>query len=304
MFVTAGGLPAVAVAVMDGGETLYTKVAGVRRKGDPTPVGDGDAFHIGSNTKAMTALIAGTVVDAGQISWDSTVGDVLTGVVTRGGAYADVTLAQLLSHTSGMPEIDAATELGFNLSPDPASVQRRKIAQEAVAMAPVSTPGTKFLYSNVNYVVAGLMLEVATGTSWEQLLQERLFTPLGMTAAGFGVPATAHTTDAPWGHDPNPLNPALPDIAPGFGPAGTVHASIGDLLPYLTMYMDGGVGPNGRIISEASLAAIATPRLEHYGFGWTVGRFADGTWSWRTPGATGTSSRTSSCSRSAARRSS
>ena len=166
-------------------------------------------------------------------------------------------------------------------------MQRRQIAEKTLAMRPVSTPGTTFLYSNVNYVVAGLMLEVATGASWESLLQERLFTPLGMTGAGFGVPATAHTTDAPWGHDPNPIDPAVPDIAPGFGPAGTVHARIGDLLPYLTMYMDGGVGPNGRIISEASLTAIETPRLEHYGFGWTVGRFADGTFVMAHSGSNG-----------------
>ena len=264
-FLDAGGLPAVAVAVLDGGETLYTKVAGVRRRGDTTPVTDDDAFHIGSNTKAMTALIAATLVDAGTLSWDVTAGDVLAGTIAVGAPYRAVTLAQLLSHTSGMPEISAQFELSINQSSEPVEVQRRQIAEASLALLPASAPGAAFLYSNVNYVVAGLMLEVATGMSWETLIAERIFVPLGMVHAGFGVPATPGTTDAPWGHDPSPI---VWDSAPGFGPAGTVHASLGDLIGYVRVYLDGGLGPNGRIISEAALAEINTPRLEHYGFGW------------------------------------
>jgi hypothetical protein len=70
-FVTSGGLPGLAVAVIKDRELFYSKVAGVRKRGDLTTVAGDDAFHIGSNTKAFTALIAATVVDAGQITWDT-----------------------------------------------------------------------------------------------------------------------------------------------------------------------------------------------------------------------------------------
>jgi CubicO group peptidase (beta-lactamase class C family) len=270
-FITSGNLPAVAVAVVIDGETVYRTVAGVRKKGDPTPAAPADAFHIGSNTKAMTALVAGTVVDAGLISWDATAGDVLAGTVPVGASYRTVTLAQFLSHTSGMPEIPGTVELSFNASSSPTDVQRREIVKYSLAMAPRSEPGSAFFYSNVNYVVAGLMLEVAAGESWETMLAERIFAPLGMAHAGLGVPATPGTVDAPWGHNPSPVQPAL-DMAPGFGPAGRVHANLDDLIAYVRLYFDRGMGPTGRIISEASLDEMESPRVEHYGFGWFTGR--------------------------------
>jgi len=272
IFITKGDLPALAVAIIDGGQTLYTKVAGIRKRGDATPVADDDAFHIGSNTKGMTALIAGTVVDQGLLTWDSTVGDVLGGTVDVGG-YGAVTLAQLLSHSSGIPEYPSQVEAAIDAETMPVvEAQRREAASAALALPPASVAGTSFLYSSGNFVIAGLMLELATSTSWEDLMAQRLFVPLGMTHAGYGLPGTPGMVDAPWGHDPAPIDPGTPDIAPGAGPAGTVHDSLGDLIAYAQLYLDDGVGPNGRIISDAALTAMETPRLANYGFGWMTGR--------------------------------
>jgi CubicO group peptidase (beta-lactamase class C family) len=97
-FLNQGGLPALLAGVIDRGQTLYTAVAGVRKRGDKTSVTVDDAFHIGSSTKAMTALVAGTVVDAGQLTWDATVGDVLANTIEVGESYRMVTMAQLLYH--------------------------------------------------------------------------------------------------------------------------------------------------------------------------------------------------------------
>jgi CubicO group peptidase (beta-lactamase class C family) len=102
-FIGPYGVPAVAVAVVDNGEMLYTKVARTRKVGSGVAVMDDDAFLLNSNTKAITALMAGTVVDVGELAWNSTVGGVLTGTVGVGTPYRDVTLAQLLDHTSGLP---------------------------------------------------------------------------------------------------------------------------------------------------------------------------------------------------------
>jgi CubicO group peptidase (beta-lactamase class C family) len=139
------------------------------------------------------------------------VGDVLADVVALRAEYRPVTLAQLLSHSSGVPEIDGNTELAINSSGTSTAQQRRDIVAATLAFPPQSAPGTAFAYSNVNFVAAGLMLEVVTGQSWETLVTERLFGPLGMTHAGFGSPGTAGQVDAPWGHgpiarDPGPVN--------------------------------------------------------------------------------------------------
>jgi CubicO group peptidase (beta-lactamase class C family) len=231
-----------------------------------------DAFHIGSNTKAMTALVAGTVVDAGQLTWDATVGDVLGNTIVVGESYRAVTLAQLLNHSSGIPSDLAPADLAsFDESTAPVASERRRMAELALALPPKSGPGMYFRYSNLGYVVAGLMLEVVTGESWEALLEERLFTPLAMAHAGFGTPATPGLVDAPWGHDPLPKDAASRPVPEAFGPSGTVHANLADLMGYVRLYLDGGWGPQGRVISEAALSEIETPRLHHYGFGWLLG---------------------------------
>jgi D-alanyl-D-alanine carboxypeptidase len=268
-FLDQGGLPALLVGVIDGGQTLYANVAGVRKRGDETRVTVDDAFHIGSNTKSMTALVAGIVVDAGQLAWDATVGDVLASTIEVGESYRTVTLAQLVAHSSGLPrDLTSADLASFQESTASVASERRRLAALALAMPPKSAPGVYFRYSNLGYVVAGLMLEVATGESWEALLEERLFAPLAMTHAGFGLPATPGLVDAPWGHDPLPEEAAGDGTVPVFGPAGTVHANLADLISYVHLYLDGGSGPRGRVISEAALAEIETPRLHHYGFGW------------------------------------
>jgi CubicO group peptidase (beta-lactamase class C family) len=278
-FLDEGGLPALLVGVIDGGQTLYTNVAGVRKRGDETPVTVDDAFHIGSNTKAMTALVAGTVVDAGQLTWDATVGDVLANTIDVGESYRTVTLAQLLNHSSGLPESIANSDAeSFYGSTAPLASERRRLAELALALPPKSAPGMYFRYSNLGYVVAGLMLEVVTGKSWEALLEKRLFTPLAMAHAAFGMPATPGLVDAPWGHEPLPEDAASHDATfpEAYGPSGTVHANLADLIGYVHLYLDGGSGPQGRVISEAALAEIETPRLHHYGFGWFLGEDENG----------------------------
>ena len=278
-FVGPGGLPGVAVGVMKEGRVVFTHVAGVRKRGDPTPVGEGDAFHIGSDTKAMTALLAATFVDEGRIRWDSTVAELLGSEVAYRPDYANVTLAQLLSHESGVRgELPGATWSSFFGSTATVAAERKRMVEAALALPSASAPGSAFLYSNFNYVTVGLALEVLSGQGWEALMQDRLFTPLGMTSAGFGAPATPGTVDAPWGHAPDPIPPGpYADNPPALGPAGTVHASLADMLRYAGLYLSGGHAPDGSVlVSEASLAQIEAGRVGDYGFGWLVGHTPQG----------------------------
>ena len=269
-------LPALAVAAVKGGELVYSRVAGHRRAGGPEPVLRGDAFHIGSDTKAMTALLAAMLVEEGKISWDSTVASILSGEVSYRAEYGPVSLELLLCHESGLPaELQPAAWASFFGAKEPVRAERKRMAESALSLPPRAKPGESFSYSNFNYVVAGLMLEKASGNAWEDLMRERLFEPLGMNGAGFGPPASeeaamAGKADAPWGHSPEPIAPGPEaDNPPALGPAGTVHATLDDMIAYLRLYLDGGLGPDGsRLASADSLARIAAPRLERYGLGW------------------------------------
>lgn len=149
---------------------------------------------------------------------------------------------------------------------------------------------TAFAYSNMGYVIAGAMLERAAKTTWEDLLVERVFTPLALKTAGFGPQATLGRVDAPLGHTLRPDGTLKPMLAGPFGdnplvigPAGTVHLSIPDFAAWAAWNAgEGRRGPalvrpdtlrklHTPVISiPASDAAPGTPARGGYGLGWGV----------------------------------
>ncbi|MBN2050411.1 MAG: beta-lactamase family protein [Spirochaetales bacterium] len=276
---SGGTFPGIAVSVIRGGETVYREVAGVRSRDSLEPISESDPFHIGSNTKAMTALLCGIMVDRNLLSWQTPLREVLGDGFPMREEYRDVTVEQLLSHTSGIPSVLPQNPwLSFFPYDSPAGTQRERMAREALQLPPAHVAGSEYLYSNLGYVVAGFLLEELTEKSWETLIKEELFTPLEMENAGFGPPAKGDAEgdppSAPWGHNPAPVNPGFmyADNPLAMGPAGTVHANLQDLENYLSLYFHQGLSPQGeQIISRKSLLELMKPRLESYSLGWLTG---------------------------------
>ena len=122
--------------------------------------------------------------------------------------------------------------------------QRLEFVRGLLQTAPDPLPGTKCIYSNQGYSIAGAMLEQITEKSWESLMREMLFHPLELNSAGFGAPGMPGQADQPWGHrrrgsalEPVPPGPAA-DNPPAIGPGGIVHASIGDFARYAAWHAD------------------------------------------------------------------
>ncbi len=273
-----GSMPGIAVSVIRDGRLAYRGVAGLRKAGDAEPVLESDAFHIGSDTKAMTALLCGIFGDRGLIRWDTTVGEAFGNEYPMNEEYRGVTRAQLLAHAAGLPaELPKSVWMTFFPYDSSAGEDRARMVAESLSLRPARKPGSGFLYSNFGYVVAGRMLELASGKSWEALMIDELFEPLGMEGTGFGPPAK--TVAAPWGHAPKPVDPAGPyaDNPAALGPAGTVHARLADLERYASLYLERGIALSGRrIVSEAAIEEIMTPRLTGYALGWGVMKDAEG----------------------------
>jgi CubicO group peptidase (beta-lactamase class C family) len=98
------GVPGMAAAVIRGGEMVAVGVAGIRTRGKPEKIEPGDRFHIGSDTKAMTAMLCGILVDEGKLKWDQTLGETFPELKSSMHAqYQGVTLEQLLTHRGGAP---------------------------------------------------------------------------------------------------------------------------------------------------------------------------------------------------------
>jgi CubicO group peptidase (beta-lactamase class C family) len=285
-------LPALAAAVVKEGKIIASGAVGTRRAGAAMPVTGNDRFHIGSDTKAMTALLAGILVDDKKLRWDSTVAEVfpeLAAVMTPG--LRRVTLEQLLSHTSGIPGDNQAADrlLTKSLSQDGNLDEMRYwLVREWIKQPLAAKPGARFEYANMNYILAGAMVERLSGKTWEELMVERIFTPLGLATAGLGTQSSLGRIDAPLGHvkiggktkallaGPNGDNPPL------VGPAGTAHMSILDFAVWAGW--NAGEGKRGPAlvrpetlrklhtpviaIPDKPGAKIGTPKQGKYGLGW------------------------------------
>lgn len=262
------GLPALAAAVVQDGRIIAAGAVGTRRAGEHIPVTLNDRFHIGSDTKAMTALVAASFVEEGTLRWDSTVGEVfpeLAGKMDPG--LRQVTLEQLLSHTSGLPSDNEAFGklIDQSITQDGNLDDLRYWLVTQWSTQPLATkPGTAFAYSNMGYTMVGAMLERVSGRTWEELIQLRVFEPLGLQTAGFGPQASLGKVDAPLGHElhdgklkpmlagPNGDNPLI------LGPAGTVHLSVLDFATWAGW--NAGEGKRGpALVRPESLRKLHTP---------------------------------------------
>lgn len=269
------GLPAIAAAVVRNGRVTAAGAAGTRRIGAEIPVTLDDRFHIGSDTKAMTATLAGIEVEAGRLRWDSTLGEVLSDLPSgTNDQFRTITLRQLLSHTSGLPadneDFLKLIQQSYALEDMNLNDMRAWLVTQVAPHPLAAAPGTAWAYSNLGYTIAGAVLERVGGRSWEELIVERIFTPFGLKTAGFGPQSSMGRVDAPLGHarlqdgslkpmlaGPDGDNPAL------LGPAGTVHLSVLDFATWAAW--NAGEGKRGpAVIRPETLRLLHTKVMDIY----------------------------------------
>jgi len=269
-------IPGLAAAAVRGEELIAVGATGVRQEGRPEPVTIDDQWHIGSCTKSMTATLAAMFVEEGKLKWDSTIAEVLPAMHCK-TEWKQVTLEQLLRHRSGAPG-DAPSDLwaAARQARGTLKQQRLDFVRGLLEREPEAPPGTKFIYSNQGYTIAGAMIEHVAGASWEELMQRRLFAPLGMKNAGFGPPGTAARIDQPRAHvirdgklQPIPPGPAA-DNPLVIGPAGTVHCAIGDLAQYAAAHAREGRGAHPLLKPESFAKLHSVGEGEDYAMGWGV----------------------------------
>jgi len=265
--------PALAAVVVKDGQIVASGTVGVRKAGAKEAVTINDKFHIGSCTKSMTATVAGMFVQQKKIKWDTKITDVLPELAaTMNPAFKAVTLEQLLAHRSGLPtKADSAAWAEAWRKKGTTTEQRYTLIKAVLSQPPVAPPGTKHIYSNQGYAVAGAMLERLSGKPWEELIQTMLFRPLGMASAGFGVPGHLGQLDQPWGHvrEGGKLKPVQGDNPPAIGPAGIVHCSLPDMAKYAIYHLHGERGGAAAVDFKKLHAPVAG---QDYALGWGVGK--------------------------------
>jgi D-alanyl-D-alanine carboxypeptidase len=267
-------------------DRLLQYAVGTERAGSDVPARVDSPYHSASVGKTMLAAVYGQLVDEGVVSFDDQVAtwlgpETLDGLFVVDGTdhASEVTVGQLLSHTSGVADyfegpVTSGTPILQQIAADP---DRLWTPQDLVAFSrehqePVAAPGESFAYSDTGYVLLGLALERIEGAPYAQVLDDRLFTPLDMddsrlmTEFGEGSGILALTAD---GVDLSERDALSVDWA-----GGGVVTTMDDLLTFLRALT------GGDLVSDEVLADLT--RFEHdvdrgigYGMGMMRFRFSD-----------------------------
>jgi len=265
-------LPALELCVIDVNGIVGVATNGVRKVGGTAAVTSQDLFHLGSMTKAMTATMLSTLVRDGKLSWDMTMAEAFPAIASvMDSRYSDVTLEQLVTHTSGLASYTTDPEWAsippFTGTP---AQQRQAFAQMLLTRPPIGPAGV-YRYSNAGYAVAAAIAERVTGKTWEQLMQQRVFGPLKIRAA-YGWPLLSGDAE-PWGHRikngvvmPHNLSDhyRVPTV---LAPAGDVSMSILDYSVFARLHLAGLENIDGSVLSAADIQRLHQPALE-YSCGW------------------------------------
>ncbi len=276
----AVGPVGLAAAVISRDGVSWSGVRGVRRTGAPDPISPQDRWHLGSNTKAMTAAVFARLVEQDRARWGMPLAEAFPDL-TIDPAWGDATLDDFMHHRAGL--LDASVmgrEWLMTARADPRTLpeQRKAIAAAALGVPPAGT-AAEFAYGNANYVLVGAAIERIVGTAWEDAMRTELYAPLGLDSAGFGPPSADNGTPGnAWGHrSMGGQQVALPPDHPGadnpaaLGPAGTAHMTLDDYGRFLAAMM--GARPDW--LGADSLSRLATPpagATPAYACGWGVGR--------------------------------
>ena len=271
----SSGVPGIAAVVIRGGAVVAEGVSGVRKLGDPAAITAEDHWFLGESAQTMTATLAALLVEQGKLSWASTLGAVLPDYPIH-ASYKDVTLRALLAHRGGAPaKIPDAIDQAMRM-PGDARARREDAVRALLTLAPELAPGTEVRRSDAGYLIAAVMLERVTAASWEQLVNERLFTPLGMTRCTFDARGASAGVVEPWGHVTmsdvlTPVAPGeAPEPPPAFGPAGRVRCPLRDWAKLATLHLAGARGEPTPLLSSASFLELHTPVATTQALGWNA----------------------------------
>jgi CubicO group peptidase (beta-lactamase class C family) len=254
-------IPAIGSAVITPKGAPLISVLGHRRGEGGSAVQADDVWLIGANTQAMTAALYAKLVEDNRANWRTRLPELFSDLKID-PAWSDVTIEDLLTHKAGISDAPVATaEFLSAAAADtrPLTVQRTAFAQLILSQPPASEPG-RFAYASAGYVLVGAAIERAARMSWETAISAELFTPLGLTSAGFGAP----TGPEPWGHQI--LGPKVMPVSPTgiaddpavFGPAARVHLSLADYAAFVRLFLIGG----GDYLTEDSLRRLVNPRSD------------------------------------------
>lgn len=282
-------VPGVALAIVKDGALQYAKGFGVTELDTQQAVTPDSIFHLASVSKTVVGVAVMQLVEEGKIDLDVPVSDYLPYFTVDDPAADQVTVKQLLTHTSGLPNVeDWITEYRYKEQ----RYDEQALEDQVRSLATVwllNRPGEEFSYSNNGFAVLGDLIAKVSGQSFEEYMTEYLFAPLGMDHSTFAhfdsdpeLMATPHLYDYQ-------SNVEISDFFPysrSYAPGSAMDASLNDLAHFATALLNQGELDGVRILDAETLDAMWTPQVAtgmdqylgsmmyDYGLGWWLGEVA------------------------------
>jgi CubicO group peptidase (beta-lactamase class C family) len=263
-------LPGLALGIVHGEQIAHLRGFGVATPRG-RPVAPQTPLVIGSLTKSFTALALMQLAEAGKLDLDAPVQRYIPWfALADPNASTHIALRHLLTHTSGIPRFAGRALLAGK---GEKTIEQR--VRELGAVYPVGPAGAMFQYSNANYLVSGLVIQIVSGQSYEQYIRQHILDPLEMRHSFLSEAEAVQdgmATGYRWWFGA-PLPADLPYLADAL-PAGFLISSAEDMAHYLVAHLNGGRYGDASILSPAGVAELHRPLAPvgsagaHYGMGW------------------------------------
>ncbi|HEU0013711.1 MAG TPA: serine hydrolase [Longimicrobium sp.] len=274
-------VPGLALAVVKDDSVVFMRGFGVRTLGTGEAVDTHTSFSAASTTKAFTAAALGMLVDEGRVRWDDPVVRHLPSFRTADPHLTgEITVRDLLTHRTGLPTEDFLWYASPNSSAD--------ILHRLRWVRPFAPVRTQYRYNNNAYLLAGLVVEAASGTSWHDFVRTRILEPLGMreTLTGYRGLDRRGNTATPHLEVNDTIRPIAYRDFDNIAPAGSMNTSVHDMVRWIRFHLDSARVGGRRLLSDSvhrelltpqfiipaqayyPAARLAKPNFRAYGLGW------------------------------------
>lgn len=278
-------VPGLAIAIVKDDSLIFIKGYGTRTMGThqpPQPVDDHTLFAIGSASKAFTATLVAMLVDEGKMRWDAPATEYLPALEMYDPYVSrELTIRDLLTHRSGLARGDLmwyATDL-----------DRDEILRRVRFLKPTWSMRARYGYQNIMYLAAGQAVSMVSGKSWDDVVRDRIFTPLGMSETNTSTRALASVQNAATPHqDIDDTLRVIPwHNIDNIAPAGSINSSVSDMAKWVRFQLAQGKVAGKALVSASALGETHSPQivtplsadakqinphthLSSYGMGWII----------------------------------
>jgi len=276
------GIPGLGIGIVEEGEIIYAKGFGVQSLDTGTPVTPDSIFCVASITKCFVATAVMQLAEQGKIHLDAPLVQHLPYFKLDDERYPQITIRQMLSHTSGIPDLDEGEYDELVARPEYDDEAAERYIRGLSSLKLVTAPGERFIYSNIAYNVLGGVISAVSGQPFEAYMKERVLLPAGMPDSTLFYPEVARDRLAvPHLRTPEMIvSPTYP-YHRADAPASFLHSTVEDMCHWAITCLNRGIYAGQRMLTPASYDLMWTPvakrgyppLYEDTGLGWTLGHF-------------------------------